>query len=529
MNKYASTIRFKIILALGVCVVLMAVIGVSGIRGLATLSAGMNSMYTGSTEPIEDLAAMQSAALEIRLQMRYIQVLHDQDKAASMVAAIEAEQKKLDASWHRYYPDKISTPEERKAAERIAASLSAFQSQSSDIVSMLGSGNLDVAAFTIDELTEIGKALSEGIAHDISLNAAHAKHVAEEGAETFHALLWVALGVMALGMGVAIGASAYLLKEIMVPLRSALSVARRIAEGQLGNPIAIQSRDEFGQLLDALKKMDDHLSDIVRNIKVSSDSILHASSEIAAGNANLSARTEQQAASLEETVTGLAELTATVEQNAQNANDASAFAASASRLADETNTVVGRMRSAMEDISASSTRIVDITALIESIAFQTNILALNAAVEAGRAGDHGRGFAIVAGEVRSLAQRSSSAAKEIKALIRDSVASIAGGSAKADEVSHAMNEVQRAIERLADINVGILEASKQQSLGIEQVNQAVSQMDEVAQQNAALVEQASAASLSLEQQAVKQQRAVSVFKVPVSNSIRLPFPNEATT
>jgi methyl-accepting chemotaxis protein len=527
MNKYASTIRFKIILALSVCVVLMAVIGVTGIRGLATLSTGMNSMYTGSTVPIEELAAMQSAALEIRLQMRYIQVLHDQDKAASMVADIDAEQKILDTSWHRYYPDKISTPEERKAAEKIAASLSSFQSQSGDIVAMLGSGNLDVAAFTIDELTETGKALTESIDHAISLNAAQAKHVAEQGAGTFHVLLWTALGVLALGVGVASGASAYLLKEIMVPLRSALSVARRIAEGQLGNPIAIQSRDEFGQLLDALKKMDDHLSEIVCNIKVSSESILHASGEIAAGNADLSTRTEQQAASLEETVAGLAELTATVEQNAQNAHDATAFASSASRIADETDTVVGRMRSAMQDISTTSTRIVDITALIESIAFQTNILALNAAVEAGRAGDHGRGFAIVAGEVRNLAQRSSSAAKEIKLLIRDSVASIADGSTKAEEVSRAMNEVQGAIRRLVEINLGILEASKQQSLGIEQVNQAVSQMDEVAQQNAALVEQAAAASSSLERQASEQQRAVSVFKVTVWNGVGSPFQHEA--
>jgi methyl-accepting chemotaxis protein len=259
--------------------------------------------------------------------------------------------------------------------------------------------------------------------------------------------------------------------------------------------------------------MDTQLADIARGIKTSSESIMIASSEIASGNMDLSSRTEEQAASLEETAASMEELTATVKQNSENARQATTLAGNASEVADKGNTVVERMLATMSDITASSTKIADITTLIEGIAFQTNILALNAAVEAARAGEQGRGFAVVAGEVRSLAQRSSSAAKEIKDLIQSSVATIHDGSTQAQEVGRTMADVQQAIRRVADINAEISAASDEQSRGIEQVNQAVGQMDEVTQQNAALVEEASAAAQSLEQLAAQQKRAVSVFKI----------------
>jgi methyl-accepting chemotaxis protein-1 (serine sensor receptor) len=513
MRHFASTIRFKIIVALGACVVLMAAIGALGLRGLARLSADMRTMYSASTVPIEDLAAMQAAALKIRLQMRYIQALHDQDKAADMVALIGSEQKKLDAAWHDYYPAKISTADERRLADGINASLGIFHSQTNDIVSMLGTGNLDVAAFTIDEVTETGNALSDAIGRDVDLNVAQARALVEQGGATFAGLRWAAFAAIGLGLAVASGASAYLLRAIMVPLSAALALARHIAEGRLGNPAGRYSRDEFGHLLGALQKMDGHLASTVHTIKASSDSILRASSEIADGSTDLSARTDEQAASLAQTAASLGGLTSTVKQNADSARQATAFANRASLAADESTAVVERMRSTMGRISASASKIAEITALIEGIAFQTNILALNAAVEAARAGEQGRGFAVVAAEVRSLAQRASTAAREIKTLIQSSVTTIVGGSEQADEVGRAMEDVRHAIRRVVEINDDISAASEAQRCGIEEVNQAVTQMDQVTQRNAALVQQAALAALSLKEEAAAQQRAVAVFDV----------------
>jgi methyl-accepting chemotaxis protein len=276
-----------------------------------------------------------------------------------------------------------------------------------------------------------------------------------------------------------------------------MAAAQRIADGELEGAIDIRSNDEFGRLPQALRQMDTQLAGIVRGIKTSSESILVASSEIAA----LSSRTEEQAASLGETAASMEELTATVKQNSDNARQATTLATSASQIADKGGNVVEQMLATMNEIDNSSSKIADITGLIESIAFQTNILALNAAVEAARAGEQGRGFAVVAGKVRSLAQRASSAAKEIKELIQSSVTTIHERSSQAAEVGRTMDEVQQAIRRVADINAEISAASDEQSRSIEQVNQAVGQMDKVTQQNAAFVEEASAAAQSLEQQA----------------------------
>jgi len=518
MNKLTNTIKFKIILALGACIVLMIAIGLMGVRGLATLSSDMNSMYGDSTVPIEDLAATQAYALKIRLALSRLQVLHDPSEVKQASEQIHGLQKKLDTAWTDYYPGKVSADDERKIADQISAQYADFKSLVDSQLAAADSGTPDTAAADLENMRNVGTKLSDTIDQDIDVNATQVKQLAGQGIDTFHMLLWIAIGGIVLGLAVAIAASAYLLKAIMNPLQSAVQLAQRIAEGQLENELTIHSKDEFGHLLGALKQMDTHLAEIVRGIKTSSESIMVASSEIAAGNMDLSSRTEEQAASLEETAASMEELTATVKQNSENARQATTLAGNASDVADKGNTVVERMLVTMGDITASSAKIADITTLIEGIAFQTNILALNAAVEAARAGEQGRGFAVVAGEVRSLAQRSSSAAKEIKDLIQSSVATIHNGSSQAEEVGRTMAEVQQAIKRVADINAEISAASDEQSRGIEQVNQAVGQMDEVTQQNAALVEEASAAAQSLEQQAAQQKRAVSVFKVTESKS-----------
>jgi len=260
-----------------------------------------------------------------------------------------------------------------------------------------------------------------------------------------------------------------------------------------------------------LQRMDGKLSGMVQDIKRSSESIATASGEIATGNMDLSSRTEQQASSLEEIAASIEELTSTVKQNADNARQANSMAVTASEIATQGGVVVGEVVETMSSINESSKRIVDIINVIDGIAFQTNILALNAAVEAARAGEQGRGFAVVASEVRSLAQRSATAAKEIKFLIDDSVGKVDVGSRLVEKAGGTMSEIVSSIKRVTDIGGEIAAASQEQSIGIEQVNQSVTQMDEVTQQNAALVEEAAAAAQSMQEQASKLAQVVSMF------------------
>ena len=319
----------------------------------------------------------------------------------------------------------------------------------------------------------------------------------------------LAVAALILGMGIAW----FITRSITRPLNEAVDVAQKVAAGDLTSTIEVKSKDETGQLLQALKDMNESLSNIVGDVRGSTDSITTAAKEIAAGNSDLSQRTEEQASSLEETASSMEELTSTVKQNAENAKQANQLAASASDVAVKGGQVVGEVVQTMASISDSSKKIVDIISVIEGIAFQTNILALNAAVEAARAGEQGRGFAVVAGEVRNLAQRSAAAAKEIKTLIGDSVDKVDTGAKLVDQAGTTMQEIVGAVKRVTDIMSEISAASTEQSAGIEQVNQAITQMDEVTQQNAALVEEAAAAAESMEEQARSLLDAVGIFKL----------------
>jgi methyl-accepting chemotaxis protein len=276
--------------------------------------------------------------------------------------------------------------------------------------------------------------------------------------------------------------------------------------------------------------MNESLAGIVFEVRGSTDSITTAAQEIAQGNADLSQRTEEQASSLEETASSMEELTSTVRQNAENAKQANQLAVNASDIAVKGGKVVNEVVETMSSISASSKKIVDIISVIDGIAFQTNILALNAAVEAARAGEQGRGFAVVASEVRNLAQRSAAAAKEITALIDDSVNKVDSGSKQVDQAGATMAEIVQAVKRVTDIMSEIAAASNEQSSGIEQVNKAITQMDEVTQQNAALVEEAAAAAEAMQGQSEVLMQAVSVFKLNGGRSAtRTVLPKPAIT
>ncbi|MDR3380827.1 methyl-accepting chemotaxis protein [Cupriavidus basilensis] len=323
--------------------------------------------------------------------------------------------------------------------------------------------------------------------------------------------------LIAFGLVVAALCTTTLQRAIVRPVEEALAVFERIAAGDLTSRITNVSRNEVGRMMQALVTMQDSLSNIVSQVRGGTDSIASATQQIATGNLDLSQRTEEQASSLEETAASMEELTSAVRQNSDNARQAGVLASDASQIALKGGDVVGRVVDTMNEINGSSRKVVEIIAVIEGIAFQTNILALNAAVEAARAGEQGRGFAVVAGEVRTLAQRSAAAAKEIEALISESGQRVESGTKLVAEAGQTMGEIVNAVKRVTDIMNEISAATQEQTSGIEQVNQAVTQMDQVTQQNAALVEEAAAAAGALEEQAQKLNGVVSVFRLSGSH------------
>jgi len=394
----------------------------------------------------------------------------------------------------------------------------------------VGTGSMQSDAFVSDFRSNNGKAQMDAMRATLGSIVDTAQTILKQRQQETAAVKSEAVETLVIGsiaaVALAVILAVWLIQLITRPLSQAVNAANTIASGDLTVEVAAHGRDEIGALLRALSKMRVSLLGIVSEIHDAAGSIDTATREVAAGNMDLSSRTEQQAASLEETAASMEQLTATVKQNTESAKQASTLALAASSTATQGGEVVSQAVATMHGIAESSNKVADITSVIEGIAFQTNILALNAAVEAARAGEQGRGFAVVATEVRTLAQRSATAAKEIKELIADSVNRVAEGADQVNRAGKTMEDVVNSISRVTAIVAEIANASDEQYTGIEQVNQAISQMDQVTQQNSALVEQAAAAASSMEEQAARLSMAVASFKLAhhPAQGLRSPSP-----
>ncbi|WP_443115560.1 methyl-accepting chemotaxis protein [Herbaspirillum seropedicae] len=446
---------------------------------------------------------------------RTIAIAKSSDPALGPYFAAEvAASSKSSGEYQKQVEALLSTPEEKALFQKIGELRKLYLSSRDEINKAKAAGNTEEAMRILDQVfVPNATAYQDTMRKLVDFQRKEMDDTAQEIdaiAAKSRTLILVLEGLILL-LGVVF--ARFLTLGITKPLHRAVDVSRRVAEGDLSSEIAVTSRDETGQLLESLKDMNQSLRGIVSNVRSGTDTISTASSEIAAGNLDLSSRTEQQASSLAETASAMEELISTVRQNADNARQASQLANSASAVAEQGGGVVSQVVDTMGAINASSRKIVDIISVIDGIAFQTNILALNAAVEAARAGEQGRGFAVVASEVRTLAQRSASAAKEIKELINDSVGKVDDGSRLVEQAGNTMQEVVSSVRRVTDIVAEISAASTEQTHGIEQINLAITQMDQVTQQNAALVEEAAAAAASMQTQAGRLMQMVSVFRL----------------
>ena len=413
---------------------------------------------------------------------------------------------------YRYLDQSLKLPEARKMLAEMHEARMIYLASGDKVSELIEAGNRPEAYKILQSTTlpqlEIMQARLNSlvkIEDDLVVKAG------QQATADANSALWMLLALGAAALIIALVMAGWITKSITAPLRRAVEIARAVAGGDLRSRIDVTSLDETGQLLQALKDMNNSLSGIVQRVRKGSDSIATATHQIAAGNLDLSSRTEEQAAALQETTASMQDLSGTVKQNYDSGRHANQLAEQAAQVALRGGEVVSQVVQTMEDINTSSSKISDIIGVIDSIAFQTNILALNAAVEAARAGEQGRGFAVVASEVRSLASRSAQAAKEIKALIEASVTNVSAGSELIEKAGSTMDEIVVSVRRVADIMGEISAASEDQSHGIDQINQAMLQMDQVTQSNAALVEEAAAAAQSLEQQAQSLVEAVGVF------------------
>ncbi len=505
----------KIIVAPAVAIAFLALLGAVSYGMLARQHATLDDMYKHRFSSYQLAANSAQAISEAHSNVYRLFTWIGNLKEDKVKQIINGETMRIDEVARKiakFAAAAGTDAEERKLAESIVKRLAKYKG---DVYTAIDLSTVDVnTGVTTMQTADSGfQALLKDFNQLVQIETRLAQESYESAGSAYNEVVLVLVAILALGLGISVSISAFMSRMIVRPLRHAIGMAGRIAGGDLTSEIKVVGRDETGELLQALKDMNDSLKKIVGEVRSGTDSISTASQQIASGNADLSQRTEEQASSLEETASSMEELTSTVKHNAENARQANQLAIGASAVAVKGGAVVSEVVGTMSSINESSKKITDIIGVIDGIAFQTNILALNAAVEAARAGEQGRGFAVVASEVRNLAQRSAAAAKEIKALIGDSVDKVGAGTKLVDEAGKTMQEIVNSVKRVTDIMSEITAASQEQSAGIEQVNQAIGQMDEVTQQNAALVEQSAAAAASMQEQARQLAEAIAAFRL----------------
>jgi methyl-accepting chemotaxis protein len=509
----ALTVRGRLYGVLGLLTAMLLGGAAVGLGAMYFQNEGMRQIYEEELAPSEKLSRINTNSL-----MSFI-VLGEaatKIKEPDQVKQKVAEFAKYQADMEVLKADFLKVPmsaDVKKLYGKWQATNDDYAQAKSDMVDALNQHDdgatdvleLQVRPLLMDRQAQLGKLIE---AKRDEAAAIYAKQAAQY--KTIRAL---SIGSLSVGLFICLLIGVLVVRSIIATLTKTVAVAHEIAEGKLGHDIKVTRSDELGQLQSAFKTMDERLAAIVSEVRHGSGSVSTAAQQISRGNDDLSQRTQEQASSLEETASSMEEMTSTVKQNAENASHANQLARGAREQAEKGGEVVAQTVIAMREISSSSKKISDIVSLIDEIAFQTNLLALNAAVEAARAGEQGRGFAVVATEVRNLSGRSANAAKEIKALINDSANKVQAGSQLVDQSGKALAEIVDSVKKVTDIVAEIAAASSEQSAGIDQVNHAVLQMDEMTQQNAALVEESAAAARAMHEQATELSRQVSFFKV----------------
>ncbi|HYD60891.1 MAG TPA: methyl-accepting chemotaxis protein [Noviherbaspirillum sp.] len=498
-------------LGFGLVLLLLVVLALASLSRMSNIHNSLDKVINENNVITKELTDMRQAVMQVAVAVRNISVMTDEDAVNNEIKQMSAAEAEYQASMAA-----LSKLIKDAAGKALLAKIETGQTATKPGVekaAMLAKKQGDVIPVLLSSVVPQQRTWLAAIDEMITIQQKQAKETSVEATDAYTnaRLLTLVLAAAALAVGAFI--AWYVTRSITTPLQGAVHVARRVADGDLSTKVVVESEDETGQLLAALRDMNESLVRIVGEVRAGTDTITTASSEIAQGNMDLSARTEDQASSLQMTASSMEELTSTVKHNADNASQANKLAATASEVAVKGGAVVSQVVETMGSINESAKKIVDIIGVIDGIAFQTNILALNAAVEAARAGEQGRGFAVVASEVRNLAQRSAAAAKEIKALISDSVEKVGVGAKLVDQAGSTMDEVVTSVRHVTDIISEIAAASNEQTAGIEQINQAIIQMDNVTQQNAALVEEAAAAAGSMQEQARNLSMVVSVFKL----------------
>lgn len=515
MMKWFTDLKIskKLISVFGLVTVLVLGQGIFALLQLGRVNDAAEDIATNWLPSIREGSAIEIHLARMRsFNLQYMIATDETSRKAAEEGAAE-QLKKLRRAMDRY-STMLSEPEEKEFYPLIAKDIDIIASEHTKLIQMVVANRMDEASkifwgpFTASYLDAL-KRLDVLIAvNDKGSENSHGAAV-----QTYQFSLYSISAMLFACAILSMLIALWIARLVSRPLAVAVQVARQVAAGDLTANIVVQSKDETGELMDSLKTMNTNLHSIVSQVRASVETISTASSEIAAGNLDLSNRTEQQASSLEETASSMEELTATVKQNAENAREANQLAVAAVKVAGNGGEVVGDVVKTMTGIEQSSRKVSEIIGLIDGIAFQTNILALNAAVEAARAGEQGRGFAVVASEVRTLAQRSATAAKDIKSLIDESMTQVSEGSELVERAGATISEVVSSVQRVTDVVAEISNASQEQSAGIDQIGQAVGHIDEVTQQNAALVEQAAAAAKSLEEQASQLTELVSAFRL----------------